>query len=123
MLADSQLKRDILALVPDFSAEIQNLLDNPPFEPFGKEDARALVLARWYKASFMKWVDPILCDTCSSECVSMGQADPNEEERSIGAGRVELHQCTKQECKRVVRFPRINRPSTLLKTRTGRCGE
>ena len=60
---------------------------------------------RWFKADFMKWVDPIVCSQCGTKTDSRGGTDPTAEERDHGgAGRVELWECG--SCHVVERFPR-----------------
>lgn len=71
----------------------------------------------------MKWVDPVLCDKCGTECKGGSGVSPTNDEKTQGAGRVELHTCPKEGCGGVVRFPRYGNPVMLLKTKTGRCGE
>ena len=107
-------------MLPDLEAEIRELIARPPFKPFGQEDAHVLALARWFKSSFMKWVDPIPCTSCNGKTVGIGGAEPTYREREEGGGRVELHRC--EACGTVVRFVRYGNPMTLLRERRGRCG-
>ena len=51
-----------------------------------------------------------------------GSAEPNDQERFDGGGRVELHTCTDGRCRGVRRFARYGAVRMLLKTREGRCG-
>jgi len=84
-------------------------------------------LMRWFKQDFFKWTNRPPCQypDCAAKPPSMtpkGTVAPSAEEREVGlAGRTELYECS--ECKRITRFPRYNRPSQLLKSRNGRCGE
>ncbi|KAF9513603.1 hypothetical protein BS47DRAFT_1485564 [Hydnum rufescens UP504] len=95
---------------------------NTPLPCF--EDALAEALVKWFKPTFMVWVDPILCPICngSMECRAV-QGPSTDEERKGGAGRVEIHGCNKVGCGGVVRFPRYNDLAALMKSRKGRCGE
>lgn len=105
---------------------IHRLMIDPPFRPFGREDAQVLALARWFKTSYMTWIDPIKCPTCGGSTKSMGLVTPNEAEFKKGAGRVELHVCTEDEgkgCGGQRRFQRYNDFNVLLQTREGRCGK
>lgn len=96
---------------------------DPPFQPFGHDDALALALVKWFKGSFMRWIDPITCPDCKGPTTSIGGDDPSEKEKLDGAGRVELHGCVDPVCGGVRRFCRYNKTSTLFRTREGRCGE
>ncbi|KAL7413312.1 hypothetical protein BDY24DRAFT_362378 [Mrakia frigida] len=88
------------------------------------EDHLALNLVRWFKSSYMKWVDPILCSRCGGGTESQGGVEPTREEREEGgAGRCEIWRCKTEECRAVERFPRFNDLATLMRTRRGRCGE
>lgn len=87
-------------------------------------------LLRWFKRDFFSWHHRPKCSnpTCNvegeppSQVESLGAGPPNEEERVQGwAGRTEISRCVK--CNTQLRFPRINNPAMLLKTRSGRCGE
>lgn len=84
-------------------------------------------VTKWFKRDFFTWCNKPKCknEHCTStpkDIDSIGMAPPTEEEKRIGwTGRVELYQCKK--CSNHIRFPRINNPSVLLQTRSGRCGE
>jgi hypothetical protein len=84
-------------------------------------------LLRWFKADFFKWCNKPECSNafCGARPGSMdsvGMAEPSPEERNLlWSGRVEAYRC--KECNQMTRFPRINNPKELLKTRRGRCGE
>lgn len=105
----------------DFDGRIEALKQSPPFEPFGEEEAVVLAMAQWFKHDFMKWVDPIKCPRCQGETKFSGMGQPTQSEIADGAGRVELHRCV--QCQEERRFMRVNKVSTLLRTREGRCGE
>jgi peptide-N4-(N-acetyl-beta-glucosaminyl)asparagine amidase len=108
--------------LPMLDSAMTRLMADPPFQPFGREDAKALALARWFKTSYMTWVDPIKCPACSGPTTAVGSVDPDRKERADGAGRTELHVC-KAQCGGSRRFARYNSISTLMRTREGRCGE
>lgn len=107
--------------LPDLSAQEAELCKSPPFKPFGAEDAKVLALARWFKSSYMRWVDPIKCPQCGGATHGAGGVQPDDVERKGGAGRVEVHICM-EGCGGLSRFPRYNNVQTLLSTREGRCG-
>jgi hypothetical protein len=102
-------------------ADSDSSAKDPPFTPFGREDALALAAARWFKHEFFRWVDPIKCAQCGSATQSAAAGTPTEEERAGGAGRVEVHRCT--VCGADRRFPRYNRVRALIASREGRCGK
>ena len=78
---------------------------NTPLPCF--EDALAEALVKWFKPNFMVWVDPVLCPICNSSMLVRDVQGPStEEEKKGGAGRVEIHACTKVGCGGIVRFPR-----------------
>lgn len=96
--------------------------------PDSSEDVRFIVgLLRWFKDDFFKWCNKPACEhaDCQAPPSRMGNARmdaPSEFEKQVGwASRVEVYEC--KECKRETRFARFNKPSHLLKTRRGRCGE
>lgn len=108
----------------DTGAEaIRKLMAAPPWPGFTHEDAKVTALSKWFKQSFMKWVDPIKCPVCGGSTQSIGVEGSSSEERFGGSGRTELHKCVKPECGGVRRFPRYNRIPSLLRSREGRCGE
>jgi hypothetical protein len=85
-------------------------------------------LLQWFRCDFFEWCNKPDCAACKASGVAMnieciGMIEPNEYERvTCWAGRVELYKC--QNCKTLVRFPRINNPAILLtESRRGRCGE
>lgn len=118
---DGPTQAAALSVVP--SEEIVNLTDQMAFEKgVGPNDARICAYLRWFKDSFFSWVNAPPCARCSGPTKNYGSAEPTQEEREDGAGRVELYSCEK--CPGVItRFPRYNNPRTLLRTRRGRCGE
>jgi len=108
----------------------------------GREPAADAVflagLLAWFKRHFFHWCNKPLCqyEDCPAATPSegspgkcqddmahddAGSGQPTPEEREGGAGRVEVYTC--RRCNRSTRFPRYNKPSRLLQTRTGRCGE
>lgn len=104
----------------DFGGRIEALKQDPPFQPFGEEEAVVLAMSQWFKHDFMTWIDPIKCPKCGADTKFSGMAQPTQEELLDGAGRVESHRCV--ECQAERRFMRVNKVSTLLRTREGRCG-
>ena len=109
-------------LVPPLLHQIDSLLASPPFKPFGREDARVIALVRWYKGSYMSWIDPIKCPLCRGKTELAALVEPTAEERK-DASRVELHRCVDEGCGGSRRFARYIKSSKLLYTREGRCGE
>ncbi|KAG8881845.1 peptide-N4-(N-acetyl-beta- glucosaminyl)asparagine amidase [Tulasnella sp. 332] len=74
----------------------------------GYEDGLADALVKWFKTWF-KWADPIKCPLCDGETTFNGMGTPNAEEGLGGAGRIELHCCTRENmpnCTGLYRFPR-----------------
>ena len=110
-------------MLPSLESRTKALLAARPFTPFGREDAQAIALARWFKHDYMKWVDPIKCPFCGGPTNAIGSVEPTRLEKSKGAGRCELHRCTDGACRAERRFPRYGAVSALLRTREGRCGE
>ena len=89
-------------------------------------------LLAWFKGGFFTWVNKPPCDNpqCPGKTnpevkggmEGRGVVAPSPEEVSVGgAGRTELYECT--ACHAMTRFPRFNKPSHLLASRRGRCGE
>jgi peptide-N4-(N-acetyl-beta-glucosaminyl)asparagine amidase len=85
---------------------------NPPIDP---EDALAIALVRWFKTSFMQWVDPVKCPKCHGTTEGSGTLlgnDITSMEKTGGAGRVEIYNCIEIQkdgtrgCKGTKRFPR-----------------
>ncbi|ORY24400.1 hypothetical protein BCR39DRAFT_561576 [Naematelia encephala] len=117
---------ELYSIIPmsSITTEANSLLAPPPFLPFGETDAQVLALARWFKSQYMRWVDPIPCSVCGGKTRSAGGTEPTPEERSEGAGRVEIHECAEEtNCSARTRFPRYRSVRSLIRTRTGRCGE
>jgi peptide-N4-(N-acetyl-beta-glucosaminyl)asparagine amidase len=115
------VKQSIGEVWDDLDGRIEVLKREPPFEPFGEEEAIVLAMSQWFKYDFMTWVDPIKCPKCGNETRFSGMASPTIEEREMGGDRVESHRCV--ICQTERRFMRLNEPKSLLKTREGRCGE
>lgn len=114
---------EVNAVLAHLPAKARELLANEKehtFQPFGYEDALALVTARWFKHEYFRWVDPIKCAQCGGETRGTGAGQPTADERAGGAGRVELHTCV--DCAAVRRFPRYNEVKALMGSREGRCG-
>jgi hypothetical protein len=118
--------------------EEKSIIDDNNDSYVDREDLAFLMgLLSWFKQSFFSWCNKPFCDNlfCPAAFVGengkslkehkhmtgIGMGKPTDIEKDGDASRVELYQCS--ECKQVTRFPRYNNPSTLLKTRTGRCGE
>uniref|UniRef100_A0A7S2WZ30 Transglutaminase-like domain-containing protein n=1 Tax=Chloropicon primus TaxID=1764295 RepID=A0A7S2WZ30_9CHLO len=89
------------------------------------QDVQVMVLMKWFKREFFQWVDRLPCRRCGNpqtEPVASSELSrPTREETLGGATRVELYRCPL--CKTISRFPRLNDPRQLLRTRRGRCGE
>ncbi len=115
--------KEVRSHLPLFETQIKSHMANPPFAPFGREDALVLTLVKWFKNDFMRWVDPIMCPACGGSTSLKGGDEPNAQERLDGAGRVELHECLDTSCKGMKRFSRYGSVRKLLETREGRCGE
>jgi peptide-N4-(N-acetyl-beta-glucosaminyl)asparagine amidase len=115
------VKESIGEVWDDLDGRIEVLQREPPFEPFGEEEAIVLGMSQWFKYDFMTWVDPIKCPKCQGETRFSGMAAPTQQEKAMGGDRVESHRCV--VCQTERRFMRLNEPRSLLKTREGRCGE
>ncbi|WVQ94740.1 hypothetical protein IAU59_001820 [Kwoniella sp. CBS 9459] len=116
-------EHEIRSVLPDLTYATASLLAEPPFKPFGPVDAEVLALARWFKESYMRWIDPIPCPTCGGPTFGAGSAQPMSHERLDGAGRVELHKCKDPACGGQRRFARYGKIKALLRSGEGRCGE
>lgn len=87
------------------------------------EDELLRQLVHWFKREFFTWMNAPACSVCRAPDTQLVQTDgPQTPEEVQGeAGRVEVYAC--RQCRATTRFPRYNNPLTLLRTRTGRCGE
>ncbi|KAI5960076.1 PNG1 [Candida pseudojiufengensis] len=85
------------------------------------DDFIVLELLNYFKNDFFKWVNQPSCQCGNNDQIEhKGIKKPpanNPDQISI----IEVYQCSK--CKRIIEFPRINNPISLLRTRNGRCGE
>lgn len=88
----------------------------------GYQDHVIKALLRWFKEDYFTWVNSPVCDTCGSDTVAIGTMRATDEEVKDGAQRTELFRC-KQDASHTTRFPRYDDPTTLLRSRRGRCGE
>lgn len=93
-------------------------------EKLGYEDFLVLETLRYFREDFFKWVDKPKCPVCTDSVnVTLVNASrfpkgvPNPDEISI----IENYNCN--TCDTKVEFKRLNNPVSLLKTRSGRCGE
>mmetsp|Transcript_13169 Transcript_13169/g.24217 ORF Transcript_13169/g.24217 Transcript_13169/m.24217 type:complete len:1061 (-) Transcript_13169:102-3284(-) len=86
-------------------------------------------LTLYFKLEVMTWCNQPPCSNpnCKGnedgkQMENKGMRGPEtEEEKTGGAGRVEVYTC--KLCKTETTFPRFNSPRTLFKSRRGRCGE
>lgn len=84
------------------------------------DDLLVLELLHYFKNDFFSWVNKPKCSCGSEDVHSKGGkrgAPGNHDQISI----IEVYQC--KSCGKLVEFPRINNPVSLLKSRKGRCGE
>ncbi|EJT47304.1 hypothetical protein A1Q1_03933 [Trichosporon asahii var. asahii CBS 2479] len=121
MAQDAATVAELKQLTSHISAKADELEKNPPFQPFGREEAIAQAAASWFKHEFFRWVDPIKCPACGGETQCTGSDSPNITERQGGATRCEIWTCN--SCQTPRRFPRLNAIDALIKSREGRCGE
>ncbi|VEU23820.1 DEKNAAC104913 [Brettanomyces naardenensis] len=83
-------------------------------------------LLKWFKEEFFTWVNKPDCPKCgNTDQNTIQQVTPwrpyKKEHFEGNAGVIERYRC--EVCNHTIEFPRYNNPSTLLKTRSGRCGE
>ncbi|WVR03834.1 hypothetical protein IAU60_000831 [Kwoniella sp. DSM 27419] len=114
---------EIRSRLPDLTTSVKSIIKAPPFQPLEQVDAEVLAMARWFKSTYMRWVDPIPCPICGGSTRGVGGAQSTPVERADGAGRVELHACVDSGCPGQRRFARYGRIKALLRAREGRCGE
>ncbi|EMG50746.1 PNG1 Peptide-N(4)-(N-acetyl-beta-glucosaminyl)asparagine amidase [Candida maltosa Xu316] len=84
------------------------------------DDLLVQELLRYFKNDFFTWVNKPKC-SCGSENVEpqgrMKGPQGNPDQISV----IEVYRCSK--CGQRVEFPRIKNPVSLLRTKSGRCGE
>jgi len=93
-----------------------------PSDSFRGRLLRALL--DWFKGEFFTWMNSPACGACGDAAhmrASRVEGPRSAEERAGGAARVEVYACA--SCRAETRFPRLNDPTALLRSRTGRCGE
>lgn len=95
----------------------------PSYSTLALDDVLVMELAKWFKGSFMKWVNVVPCQSCpdGGKTHSIENGLVTDQERLDGAGRVEMSEC--DICGTKSRFPRYGSVRKLLTTRRGRCGE
>eukprot|EP00096_Caligus_rogercresseyi_P003534 TRINITY_DN166_c1_g1_i1.p1 TRINITY_DN166_c1_g1~~TRINITY_DN166_c1_g1_i1.p1 ORF type:complete len:772 (+),score=180.55 TRINITY_DN166_c1_g1_i1:355-2670(+) len=96
--------------------------EKPPEQGLLK-DLTLMEIVLWFKSDFFKWFDAPVC-SCEGGCPmeAMASGLPTPLESRDGAGAVERYKCPK--CNSETRFPRYHaKPTKLLETREGRCGE
>ena len=105
----------------------KNLIENESNE-ISLKDAFVMSLLDWFKNSFFSWCNSPICGNCKSSSNNKYNCSikPSNEEAEGLASRTEIYECTNTSCSNLgitSRFPRYNCISTLIKTKTGRCGE
>ncbi|OZJ06172.1 hypothetical protein BZG36_00999 [Bifiguratus adelaidae] len=66
------------------------------------EDALVKRLMSWFKVDFFTWVDTLPCERCQSKTTVDGGLQPNREELTHGANRVEAHRAIGVEARLVI---------------------
>ncbi|XP_075981413.1 N-glycanase Pngl [Anticarsia gemmatalis] len=82
--------------------------------------ALLMELLVWFKYKFFSWVDKPPCDRCAGPTVLSKKITVTSEQETC---LTEVYACGACGASGGARFPRYNRPRTLLRTRRGRCGE
>ena len=57
------------------------------------EDCLMLLLIRWFKREFFKWVNQPKCEKCDGKTTNVGGDAPTDQEALWNAGNVELYRC------------------------------
>ena len=128
-LLDEALKRiPLRRIYNDAENEFNNLRAiamslKAPQPKWSYQDCVVRALMQWFRKDYFTWVNLPPCDHCFHSTVSKGEDSPTPEENVFGALRVELYQCTNNDCARLTRFPRYPDPWILLETCRGRVGE
>ena len=95
---------------------------NKKMLPLDIYDFMIIVLLRWFKEEFFKWISKPICNICNCTTESKGYDTLTAEDKLYGARIVEKYQCINNK-QHIIRFPRYNHAKKLLETRQGRCGE
>ena len=108
--SDSSIQNMARSYIPDSVMLIHNRPEHENFAfKLDDDDILALNLVRWFKESFMRWIDPIICPECGGSTefgTTLTGNEVGQEDREFGAGRVEMHRCKSDESHPVRRFPR-----------------
>lgn len=97
--------------------------DNKDNKPDGYDDRLVAAIAWYFKTTFFKWINVPDCEVCGPGQVrpvgreAPAPGFPNPDECTV----IENYKCFK--CMKPIQFRRLNNPSSLLRTRIGRCGE